>query len=399
MTTGHSTTPVRLISQNGRFYELACTSVSMDVDRKVLAVRIPASGSGRVTADLNLTNSVITLEGVITDGDAVLQSTGNSASATIDFSSVTGGEFFADYDTPFVTSIVNYANNRFDSSPFVGNFNPTDVGVVNDDKYRTVNTIELWKGTITGGEKNTFKIFFGVNNSATGFDTTATADEYILSYHDGTSPKTAEEMATGLYNLITAQITTMSANIVTGSNGGNTKVELRFTNVPSGNTYTNTVDYPRMNFLTYEPVHTTFSGGFEATSSATSPYSAGDTVQQLYAILSNSQNRWRNSKHSGSHYIIGVQIPFLSATSTQDEKFLSRVMYTTSGFSTTAFTDKDMKFASNSHTAGSKFLIVDNGKQYSGMKVAVDKATFVQVGGEPNVYSFTILLVVTNQII
>jgi hypothetical protein len=96
-------------------------------------------------------------------------------------------------------------------------------------------------------------------------------------------------MATGLYNLITAQITTMSANILTGSNGGNTKVELRFTNVPSGNTYTNTVDYPRMNFLTYEPVHTTFSGGFEPTSSATAPYSAGDTVQQLYAILSNSQ--------------------------------------------------------------------------------------------------------------
>jgi hypothetical protein len=399
MSTGHSTTPVRLISQNGRFYELACTNVSIDIDRKVIAIPLPASGSERVTADLNLTNSVITLEGVITDGDAVLQSTGNSASATIDFSAVTGGEAFADYDTPFVTSIINYARNPEDTTPFTGYFNPTDVGVVNDDKYRTVNTIELWKGTITGGEKNTFKIFLGVNDSATGFDTTATADEYILSYHDGTSPKTAEEMATGLYNLITAQITTMSANILTGSNGGNTKVELRFTNVPSGNTYTNTVDYPRMNFLTYEPVHTTFRGGFEATSSATAPYSAGDTVQQLYAILSNSQNRWRNSKHSGSHYIIGVQIPFLSATSTQDEKYLSRVMWTTAGFSTTAFTNKDIKFSSFAHTAGSDFLITDSGEQYSGMKVAVDKATFVQVGGEPNVYSFTILLIVTNHII
>ena len=154
-----------------------------------------------------------------------------------------------------------------------------------------------------------------------------------------------------------------------------------------------------MNFLTYEPVHTTFSGGFEATSSATAPYSAGDTVQQLYAILSNSQNRWRNSKHSGSHYIIGVQIPFLSATSTQDEKYLSRVMWTTAGFSTTAFTNKDIKFSSFAHTAGSDFLITDSGEQYSGMKVAVDKATFVQVGGEPNVYSFTILLIVTNHII
>jgi len=399
MSTGHSTTPVRLISQNGRFYELACTSVSMDVDRKVTAIPLPAMGSSRVTADLNLTNSVITLEGVITDGDAILQSTGNSASATIDFSSVTGGEEFVYYDTPFITSIVNYANNPNDTVPFRGFFNPTDVGVVNDDKYRTVNTIELWKGTITGGEKKTFKIFLGVNDSATGFDTTATADEYILSYHDGTSPKTAEEMATGLYNLITGQIGTMSATIVTGSNGGNSKVQIQFINKPGGNQYANTVDYPRMNFLNYEPIHTTFSGGFEPISSATSPYSAGDTVQQLYAILSNSQNRWRDSKHSGSHYIIGVQIPFLSATSTQDEKYLSRVMYTTSGFSTSAFTDKDIKFASNSFTAGSDFDVTNMGLTYTGMKVAVDKATFVQVGGEPNVYSFTILLVVTNTII
>ena len=81
MSTGHSTTPVRLISQNGRFYELACTSVSIDIDRKVMAIPIPASGSMRITADLNLTNSVITLEGVITDGDAVLSSTGQAASA------------------------------------------------------------------------------------------------------------------------------------------------------------------------------------------------------------------------------------------------------------------------------------------------------------------------------
>ena len=69
MSSGASMTPVRLVSQNGNTYGLNCTSISMDIDRKVVAMPMPFADSYRITADLNLTTSVITLEGYIVDND------------------------------------------------------------------------------------------------------------------------------------------------------------------------------------------------------------------------------------------------------------------------------------------------------------------------------------------
>ena len=390
MSTGHSTTPVRLISQNGRFYELACTSVSIDIDRKVMAIPLPASGSTRVTADLNLTNSIITLEGVITDGDAVLSSTGQAANAIIDFSAVAGTTDL-NHSTQFVSSIVPFSASQ-------GAYNNLDGSVLNNDTFADFNRIQFWRGTVTGGEKDIFTVFLGVNNAAAGFDTTSSSDEYILSYHNGTSAKTAAEMATGLHNLITSEIPTLNSQIISGRNGANMAVEITFTNVPTGSTFTNDMYYPHATMAGIEPRMTTMNKGIEATSTAN--LSAGDIVQQLYAILSNSQNRWNDSNHSNSHYIIGLQLPYLSSIDVPTgEKHLSRVMYSSAGFGTGEFGAKNTNFAKFARTAGTDFDITDSGVTFTGMKVAVDKATFVQVGGEPNVYSFTILLVATNMIL
>ncbi len=398
MSTGHSTTPVRLISVNGRFYELNCTSVSIDVDRKVMAVPLPFASSSRVTADLNLTTSVITLEGVITDGDTVLSSTGTNAKSFIDFSARTVA-IDANYNPSegFSGNKISLYSNAH------GFYTVSDA--LNDNSYADAHSLIIWDGTFTSGNPDTFIIFFGVNSAAAGYATTAVPNEYILAFHDGTSYKTEAELATGLYNLITNEIATINATIVTGVNGGNTKVEMTYTNPPTGNLshsrYTDNT-YPRVldwASLKSQPLISTFSGGVPATSSQN--LSAGDTVQQLYAILSNSNAGVSNT----GHYIVGLQLPYLSSVRavSADEKYKSVVMYTTAGIEDLPHKDKNFNYAQFSGSAGDIFDGAQDGDSvgmsFKGMRAVVDKATFVQVGGEPNVYSFTILMLVTNMIL
>jgi len=382
MSSGHSTTPVRLVSQSGRFYDLNCTSVAIDVDRNVFSMPIPFSGAARITTDMNMTKGVITLEGVITDGDSTLVSVGNQAEASIDFSATT-----ADFDSRFVGSIISYSNTH-------GNFDPTSGTVLNNDAYANANKIVFWRGTITGGQKDIFTVFFGVNNAAAGYDTTSSSDEYILSYHNGTSAKTSAELATGLHNLITNEIPTINSQIISGRNAANSQVKLTFNSVPSGDTYTNSDLYPNPSFIGYVPRIVTFNKGIESTSTL----SAGDKVQQLYGIISNSNNKWSEDNREDSHYIVGLQLPFLSSEGVvSGEKYVSRLMYSNAGHS--ANISKDENYSKLSSFAGSTFENNHTGFSNNGIKVVVDKATFAQVGGEPNVYTFTILLMATNMIL
>jgi hypothetical protein len=366
--------------------------VSIDVDRKVMAIPLPFASSSRVTADLNLTTSVITLEGVITDGDAVLTSTGSNAKSFIDFSARTVA-IDANYNPSegFSGNKISLYSNAY------GFYTVSDA--LNDDSYADAHSLIIWDGTNSGN--NMFKIFFGVNSAAAGYATTAVANEYILAFHDGTSYKTEAELATGLYNLITNEITTINATIVTGVNGGNTKVEMTYTNAPSGSEYTDNT-YPRVldwASLKSQPLISTFSGGVPATSSQN--LSAGDTVQQLYAILSNSNA----GVTSTGHYIVGLQLPYLSSVRavSADEKYKSVVMYTTAGIEDLPHQDKNFNYSQFSGSVGDIFDGGMNagavGMSFKGMRAVVDKATFVQVGGEPNVYSFTILMLVTNMIL
>tara|TARA_R100001015_G_C4614846_1_gene170760 strand:+ start:177 stop:1490 length:1314 start_codon:yes stop_codon:yes gene_type:complete len=437
-----------------------------------MAVPLPFASSSRVTADLNLSTSVITLEGVITDGDAVLSSTGANAKSFIDFSGRTvaidanynpsegfsGNKislyssaygFYAVSDALFTdaTCDTNHTSGLSDGSStslrhitmdstsklkvgmkVAGAGIPTGATVAeidnatcftlsadvtatntnttltfgNDKTYADGHSLIMWDGTETSGNRNLFKIFFGVNSAAAGYDTTAVANEYILAFHNGTSYKTEAEMATGLYNLITNEIATINAAIVTGVNGGSTKVEMTYTNPPLGDEYTNNT-YPRVfNWVSLksQPLISTFSGGIEATSNQN--LSAGDTVQQLYAILSNSNAGFSTT----GHYIVGLQLPYLSSVraTSADEKFKSVLMYTTSGVEDLPHKDKDFNYAQFSGAAGNEFDAIlgggrPQGVTFQGMRAIVDKATFVQVGGEPNIYSFTILMIATNMIL
>ena len=61
--------PVRLVRNDGGIIELACTEITLDVDRGVSATPLIFMGSERGTIDFNLSKAVILLRGVFTDDD------------------------------------------------------------------------------------------------------------------------------------------------------------------------------------------------------------------------------------------------------------------------------------------------------------------------------------------
>ena len=76
------------------------------------------------------------------------------------------------------------------------------------------------------------------------------------------------------------------------------------------------------------PKYTQFTGG--KLSSSQSGMSAGDMVQQLYAIIDNSNDEWGDA--GKSDYIHAIQIPFLSKVAAESgDKYSSRYFFQTAG--------------------------------------------------------------------
>ena len=132
----------------------------------------------------------------------------------------------------------------------------------------------------------------------------------------------------------------------------------------------------------------------------------------LFGILNNSENsKMRTFSHGAASfvksgldfvgitgksgtkfgdYIIAIQIPFNSmATAGASEKYSARNFYMPTGASHFAWE----KGATKSEPATTEFkdTWLKSG-DYTGIKGAVQKATFTQLGGEP-VFSFTIVFV------
>ena len=78
--------PVRLVRNDGGLIELACTEITLDVDRGVSATPLIFMGSERGTIDLNLSKAVILLRGVFTDDDLGKVGQSTTAQAYMDFS-------------------------------------------------------------------------------------------------------------------------------------------------------------------------------------------------------------------------------------------------------------------------------------------------------------------------
>ena len=81
-------TPINLVRNDGGLIPLMCTTLVMNVDRRVVPIPVPFGGGSRLGFDLNLPGATITLEGIIADEDKFSNAGAKKASAIIDFDEV-----------------------------------------------------------------------------------------------------------------------------------------------------------------------------------------------------------------------------------------------------------------------------------------------------------------------
>lgn len=407
-------TPVRLVSQNGKTYALNCTSISMDIDRKIVAMPMPFADSYRITADLNLTTSVITLEGYIVDNDVSPADFTSLSNAFIDFERLADGGTLTNA-TDFAQNIGTYIFNK---------------GVAKGDQLNDHSHFTTYGFTLNDGKGNinSYKdIMFGVISAQFATHTESGYD-YVLKVHDGTSAQTNAQIAANLVALLgESAFSKITPSLEVGHKGGaGTKVVMTYTNPPSigdGGGECENNPSPFSDGHVWDSINTPklysspFTGGVPSSVTHVGQMSAGDIVQQLTAIIGNSNNEWWSV--GDSDYINGLQIPFVSKRNLEEgEDSTTRYFYSLTGYDVEDGDDftllamgagtgevgdegalEKKVFADFAKPAGTKFEDKSNGITFTGIKALVDKATFVQMGGEPNIYSFTILMLPTNSVL
>ena len=371
-------TPIRLVRNDGGIIELAATTLTMNVDRGVSPHSLPFGGGNRYAFDLNLPKALITIEGVMTDDDILnMTSIGQDAKGVIDFSRrsdrIDTGIFA---QSSVINAIVaDVTLNSPAADDFFIQFNP----------YA--------------------KVYLAKQNST--FQGKTGGGLHFIAVHDGTSPRTAVQMAASLHSLIGTYSADLqlSSKIINSplNDESNTAVEL--TNINQAFDGNDTLSFPYPSFIK-KPYHIQFSGG-RNTSQVTNK-SAGDKVAELFAVLNNSNNggggynstfgvgqllsklpivtpagasasevNEHKSRQYGD-YITAIQIPFTSNIKGNESLF-----YMPTGPSNNT-TDKTVN---NAPVAGTEFK--ESNRQFTGIKGVVANATFVQLGGEP-IYSYTI---------
>ena len=390
-------TPIRLVRNDGGIIELMATTLTMNVDRGVTPFSMPFAGGSRFAFDLNLPKALITIEGVMTDDD--LLNIGNlerAASSVIDFSVIAGNPI----------SDFGWADNE-----------PNEIAV--DITLNNVGTSEHAIDITTSG--GVLRQVYFAKQDATFEGLHGGSGRYFVAVHDGTSARTAAQIAASLTTLINTYtgIFNLSANQINSPINGTTNTAVEITQTvagTSGNTsYPAFSTYPstnsNANSRILKPYHVQFSGG--RNSSAVSNKSAGDKVAELFAVLNNSNNGGGGAATIGvgmgalaigtgagalgaalgttaigagmilkdgkyGDYIIGIQIPFSSNVNNRESLF-----YMPTG----GLMDKTQKTADNAPATGVEFDAYDS--EFTGIKGFVANATFVQLGGEP-LYSYTI---------
>ena len=385
--------PVRLVRKNGELIELLATDITLDVQRKTGGIALPMTGSTRIGFDLNMNNAVIILNGVITDDD-IIYTTGSTKAAKsfIDFS----GTHLSinDLQTSVWTTEIDRIIQGQDASA-------SDASNI----AAAVHSIKL-----IASDGTAFDIYLAISSSTSG----TSGGRYYISVNDSSgSNRSAVNIATYLNTLINASLSahftsTLVASTVTPL-AGTTKVVI--TSVVKSNA-ANTAS-PAMTAGSWpseakRPYHGKFKGGYNELSK-----SAGDKVMDLFGTLNNSNNGGLGNIGSlgmsfllsAGHaltndtdenlgnftdavygdYIIGIQIPYNSMTkATGSNKYDPVNFFMPTG----PFHSATSKDSSNALPAGTEFEWIDN--DYTGIQGTVQKATFVQLGGEP-IYQFTII--------
>jgi hypothetical protein len=399
--------PIRLVHVDGNLTEIMATSVALDIERKVGGISIPYAGGTRGGFDLNRSSASIIIEGIISDDDIIsTYSSAVASSAIIDFSvshrSATIDEIALNSWLPTVTvanSMTITGSTRITSS------NATDA--------RQFFHLTDYDGT-------SYRINMVSNNGAVANHRGISSDNYYIGIYNHASgvAGTSVEIADNLFDLINNDSvlqTKFTATKETSAITNEASTQIRITQVTKGSNGDNLT--PRFTDISQPvgttPFHAVFTGGRGASAADSDDYwvqkSAGDKVMDLFGILNNSENsrsrthgwidgyRIAANKVLGTNigskygdYIIAIQIPFNSmATAGASEKYSARNFYMPTGASHFAWE----KGATKSEPATTEFkdTWLKSG-DYSGIKGAVQKATFTQLGGEP-VFSFTIVFV------
>lgn len=385
-------TPIRLVRNDGGIIELMATTMTMNVDRGVSPLAMPFAGGNRFAFDLNLPKSLITIEGVMTDDDILnMSSIGQDASGVLDFSRTSNAS-----DTN-VASFVADANLTGNSYSVVG-------GVTLNDPTTATHSIKI---------NQYFEVLFAKQNSS--FEgqvgSFASTGQVYIAVHNGTSPRTAAQVATSLKTVIDAYGgTDLAATIIASPLTDESGVAVELTNINAQGSGNDTMSFQQTVAGPYnKPYHVQFSGGRD--SSQVTNKSAGDKVAELFAVLNNSNNggggqnvigfggltslltsaiamsgldtnsvvdRSNRLTNKYGDYITAIQIPFTSNINSNQSLF-----YMPTG-GHRKVTDKTVNLAP---VAGTEFDAEN--RHYTGIKGAVANATFVQLGGEP-LYSYTI---------
>lgn len=384
-------TPIRLVRNDGGIIELMATTLTMNVDRGVSPISLPFAGGSRFAFDLNLPKALITIEGVMTDDDLLnIGSLERAASAVIDFSRTS----------------LQPNNSALTWNSFAGTL-VQDVTL--DNAGTATHAIDI---TTSGGVVR--KVYLS-KQSTTFEGLHGGSGRYFIGVHDGTSVRTASQIAASLVSLITTYtgIFNLSARQINSPLSGESNTAVEITQTTGGEignkSHPSFSEYPLSvgSAATYKPYHTQFSGGRD--SSSTTNKSAGDKVAELFAVLNNSNNGGGATNlglggaftgltdsvanilkgnielalatqmvNKYGDYIIAIQIPFTSNVNSNESLFYMP----TGGLRTT--TDKTVDRAK---PTGTEFDITE--RKYTGIKGSVANATFVQLGGEP-LYSYTI---------
>ena len=411
-------TPIRLIFDDpvamGAFgysggMELMAESIAIGVDRSVGGSPMPFTGGKRFALDLNLSNSLIQIDGIFTDDDLSRRS-----------SLVTGAKATAEIDFGVEQRNANQYNATLGIASLV------------TSRLSTIEKVEV--KDVAG---NTYTITFSLTGSVGTISGSSTTRDIVV--FDGSSTYiTSAALATQFASAIGLA----SSNAVTGvvgesdflGSGNDTKVTLTqgSTGVMEGGgiqLFTRSIS----GINTAHLYHSAFSGGV-ATPSAKS---AGDKVQDLYGILNNTARRGSailggaviggaavaatvatggtagvalaaagGAAGGGilaggasalfttkGDYPIGIQIPYNSMIQAADgDKYAVRNFIVPTGVSKTI---ADKMSDGNSNPASVEF---DTGDNMTGIQGTVNSFTAVYDAGE-QVYGFKLTFVPIDSIL
>ena len=286
-------TPIRLIFDDpvamGAFgysggMELMAESIAIGVDRSVGGSPMPFTGGKRFALDLNLSNSLIQIDGIFTDDDLSRRS-----------SLVTGAKATAEIDFGVEQRNANQYNATLGIASLV------------TSRLSTIEKVEV--KDVAG---NTYTITFSLTGSVGTISGSSTTRDIVV--FDGSSTYiTSAALATQFASAIGLA----SSNAVTGvagesdflGSGNDTKVTL--TQGSTGVVDGLGISFHSRSLSGINQIyiqHTGFSGGV-ATPSAKS---AGDKVQDLYGILNNTARR--GSAILGGAVIAGATAAAVVAT-------------------------------------------------------------------------------------